>query len=148
MPPIGFFPELVAETGWFYQSRPALSALWHLPLDSIIYKYFDAFTFPAGRQEVVLSWLAEMLRISSTDPGALDKFQRIGERFLSSGSAAEAQWLYARTLDAVGQNSGSPHIRAVALHFGRLSYAFDRPGRKPTVYDEQAIANDIAVRAS
>lgn len=146
--PIEYFPELTAETGWFYRARPALSALWRLPSDRLVDSYFQTFTFPAGQQQAVLSWLAEMLQAAGTDPGALEKFQKLADQVLVAGSADEARWLYARTLEAVGQNGANTHIKALALHFGRLSYAFDRPGRVPTLYDEQAIANDIAVRAS
>jgi hypothetical protein len=39
-----------------------------------------------------------------------------------------------------------PELRVPALDFGRIAYAVRRPGGLPTVYDEQAIQNDILMR--
>lgn len=144
--PVGYFPELVSSGGWFDRSRTALSMLWHSPYARLIDLYFRSFSFPVGRRSAVLQWFNEMLQSFGTNAVLLEKFQQVGLSFVSSGGADEAQWLYEKTLDAVQQNSGHPNAKAVALVFGRASYAFGRVLKQPTVYDEQAIANDISAR--
>jgi hypothetical protein len=146
-PPVGFFPELVATNGWFARSHPALARLWQSRFCEVIVQYFRWFTFPAGQQGIVLSWLSDMLDTYEADPVALRLFRRVGASVLAAGGPAEAQWLYARTLDVVQRTAGT-EIKIVALTFGRTSYALHRPAQQSTVYDEQAIANDINVRRS
>ena len=142
---IGYFPELVADDGWFVRARPALSSLWHQS-EHLVDEYFATFIFPAGHQQHVLVWLMDMLQGSIATPEAAARFVRVAERVIASGSSVEARWMYDRTLDTLVLNGASTPIRVVALRLGRLSYAAARPDRKPTVYDEQAIANDLSVR--
>lgn len=104
--------------------------------------YFTCFSFTEGHQQDLLRWLQELLIANDID---LERLARVAERALSAGGAQEAEWFYRRTLEALSERKDNPKFRTFALQMGRLSYAFSRPGRKPTVYDEQAIANDIAV---
>lgn len=56
--------------------------------------------------------------------------------------------IYEGALFAVQQSGGAPNAKRFALLVGRLSLGSRRPDGLPTVYDEQAIANDISARTS
>jgi hypothetical protein len=91
----------------------------------------------------VLDWLAGM--IHNNDPGQLATVTAVVSR--NYFTSAQTTWLYQRSLESVQASKGDPAIKTLALQIGRLSYASSRPDRRPTIYDEQAIANDIAVRS-
>jgi hypothetical protein len=144
--PIGFLPELTQAKGWFEQVAPILRALF-LKANSrtadVVVMYFQAFTFPASQQTPVLVWLDGALDII-TVPDQEHLFRRIVNSVLSESDPAGSDWLYRRTLERVRNTNGAPGFKALALHVGRLRYGAGRPDRQPTLYDEQAIANDIA----
>lgn len=143
-PPIGDTPELTGRERWFARVAPALTALLRDAEGAgIVEWYFSFFSFPAGRQEQLLSWLATLLDESAGVPP--EWLRRVTERALSSGGPAEADWLYQRALEALRRRGNDPEFKTFVLHVGRLSYAFNRPGRRLTIYDEQALANDIAM---
>ena len=77
----------------------------------------------------------------------------IRERVLSlihlvSGiTQAETQDLYNTSLKILEANPGTQEAKTLALDLGRLHYSILRPSKKPTIYDEQAIQNDIIVRS-
>jgi len=81
------------------------------------------------------------------------KNQPIREQILSlihlvSGiTQAETQDLYNTSLKVLEANSSSQEAKMLVLDLGRLHYSVLRPDKKPTIYDEQAIQNDIIVRA-
>ncbi|XZE35415.1 hypothetical protein SH501x_000906 [Pirellulaceae bacterium SH501] len=54
--------------------------------------------------------------------------------------------VYNLALKGVASSGGSVAAKTFALNIGRISYSIGRPGGVPTVYDEQAILNDIRVR--
>jgi hypothetical protein len=91
----------------------------------------------------VLEWLSGV--IHDNDPGQLATVMAVVNQHYFS--PAQMAWLYQRSLESVQASNGDPAIKALALHIGRISYASSRPDRRPTIYDEQAIANDIAVRS-
>ena len=62
--------------------------------------------------------------------------------------APHRQWLYDRALDLVQRTPGSADLAVLALEIGRWHFGLSRPDGKVTVYDEQAIQNDISVRRS
>lgn len=143
--PVGYHPSLGGSERWFEEHAPVLTSL----LDDsegvrVAEQFFEFFLFPAGTQGQVLTWLSSLLRGEHAVVSA-GLLQRIADRVLTNGGPAEADWFYRRTLEALRYRSSDPAFKAFALHVGRLSYAFSRPGRRPTVYDEQAIANDIAM---
>lgn len=55
--------------------------------------------------------------------------------------------MYDESLDLVTTNSNDPHTKTLALELGRLHYSINRENKSPTIYDEQAIQNDILVRS-
>ena len=57
------------------------------------------------------------------------------------------KYLYEVGLGAVSASHGTPLAKTQALGLGRLHYATLRPDGKLTLYDEQALANDIAARS-
>lgn len=145
--PVGHTTELTQDGGWFYRVAPTLNKLARsLSEATLVEKYFQCFTFPAGHQRGVLELLAQILAEAAGDSLRLEFFKRLASLVLVTSAPTEAQWLYARALDLVARDGGTPSAKAVALHVGRLSYSAGRHGRQPTIYDEQAIANDIAVR--
>jgi len=91
----------------------------------------------------VLDWLAGMIR--NNDPSQLATVMAIVNQYYFSPE--QIAWLYQRSLESVRASKGDPTLKALALQIGRISYASSRPDRRPTIYDEQAIANDIAVRS-
>lgn len=63
-------------------------------------------------------------------------------------SASIAARVYSLALECVEASRGGSAARQFALASGRLAYGLKRKGGKPTVYDEQAIFNDIDSRAA
>jgi len=60
--------------------------------------------------------------------------------------ANQRQWLYDRTLDLLQRTPSSAALAVLALEVGRWHLGRSRPGGAVTIYDEQAIQNDMAVR--
>lgn len=54
--------------------------------------------------------------------------------------------LYRVALEILEENPEMSELKVYALEVGRWYYSSQRPDRKPTIYDEQAIQNDIIVR--
>lgn len=67
--------------------------------------------------------------------------QAIGKDSLSSKEVYEA------ALEVLSQHPDQIPLKQYALKVGRWHYGIQRPGGKVTIYDEQAINNDIAVRS-
>lgn len=55
-------------------------------------------------------------------------------------SAATADQLYRGSLPLL---RGRPKLRPLVLELGRFAYGWRRPGGALTIYDEQAIQNDM-----
>ncbi|HET6883516.1 MAG TPA: hypothetical protein VFI31_25415 [Pirellulales bacterium] len=55
--------------------------------------------------------------------------------------------IYGSALDLLSNNPKSPIAKQLVLDIGRWHYGKSRPDGRPTVYDEQAIQNDILVRS-
>ncbi|RCJ38289.1 hypothetical protein A6770_13115 [Nostoc minutum NIES-26] len=77
------------------------------------------------------------------------KNQPIRERILSlihlvSGITQAETNTSLKILEA---NLSSQEAKMLVLDLGRLHYSVSRPDKKPTIYDEQAIQNDIIVRS-
>lgn len=145
---IGPIPDLTAPGGWFDRVRPTLRQLARTPPGAqLIEDYFRCFAFGGDQQAKALEFLANLLRDASTDDTQLKLFTRVATVVLTTSTPTEARWLYDKTLDAVTTLRGAPAVKSVALSVGRSYYAALRPDKQLTLYDEQAIANDIAVRA-
>lgn len=54
---------------------------------------------------------------------------------------------YESSLKILEANPNSQEAKVLVLDLGRLHYSILRPNKKPTIYDEQAIQNDILVRS-
>jgi hypothetical protein len=135
------------QVGWFGRVLPALTQLSDNAADSaLVEAYFYNFAFPAGSQSKVLEFLYAMLRQAVVDSRKLELFKRIAVQVLVSSLPAEARWIYDRALELVRAHSGVAASKDLALFIGRHAYAAARADRRPTLYDEQAIANDIAVQ--
>jgi hypothetical protein len=55
--------------------------------------------------------------------------------------------IYNQVLDLLEVNPSKKHIKSLCLLIGRKHYASMRPDKNPTIYDEQAIQNDILARS-
>ena len=93
----------------------------------------------------VFAWVSSLLRAGVGDPSQLATASTIVARLWFP--APDLALLYQQSLDVVQSSKGTPTAKELALRLGRLSYAAGRPDKRPTVYDEQAVANDIAMRA-
>lgn len=145
--PTGYHHELTTDGGWFDRVAPYLTTLLQTNMGAAVAeRYFHLFTFPAGYQQKPLTLLDRLLKNGKDDEQSVASFQRLAGPLLALSSPREVQWLYARALENVRERKGAPSSKALALFIGRHSYSATRPDRAPTLYDEQAIANDIAAR--
>jgi hypothetical protein len=60
---------------------------------------------------------------------------------------ASSKEMYEASLEILSEHPEQLPLRQYALEVGRWHFGIQRPGRKVTIYDEQAIQNDIAVRS-
>lgn len=60
---------------------------------------------------------------------------------------SESQYLYEASLKVLEANPSSQEARLLVLNLGRLHYGLLRPNGRVTIFDEQAIQNDIIVRS-
>jgi hypothetical protein len=146
-PPVGYVQELTASGGWFERVSPVLRRLTNTDAGTkVVGAYFRSFVFPSGQQAAALAFLADFLNDSAADAKRLAFFEKAASGVVETSSQPEARWLYDQALAHVRMHRGAPSTKAVALTIGRLSYSAGRPNRQPTVYDEQAISNDIAAQ--
>lgn len=129
---------------WFEITSPALARLVRAPSTApVVEWYFECFEFPPGKARELLLWLESLIRSRTGIP--FDLLLRIVERALRRSGPAETEWLYKRALAELRQNTADREFKSLVLALGRLSYGSKRYDRRLTVYDEQAIANDISV---
>lgn len=62
--------------------------------------------------------------------------------------APETQVVYEAALEILANNPGNATAKQFVLNVGRWHFGRNRPDKRPTVYDEQAIQNDILVRSA
>lgn len=55
--------------------------------------------------------------------------------------------IYNDVLEILASNPDKIHLKPLCLEIGRKHYSALRPDKRPTIYDEQAIQNDILVRS-
>lgn len=114
-PPVGFFPELVAQDGWFNNVTPILTRLLRNGRTSpLVEWYFTCFSFPAGQQGDLLAWLNDRLR-NEQPPIAVDLLERVAGQALRDGGAAEADWFYRRTLEVLRTRSQDVAFKTFVL---------------------------------
>ena len=107
--------------------------------------------FAAERSKAAAKNLAERLitRLARAVTSEHSNRELHGQLLAVAGtSAAIASRVYSLALQCVEASHGSSAARQFALAAGRLAHGLRRKGGHPTVYDEQAIANDIDSRAS
>lgn len=107
---------------------------------------FEKTSFASADRSPLLGWLAELIGPAGRAQETFSLFTRLILRLKPQLSPAEATWLYEISLHNVEASKGLPGAKALALHLGRASYSAARPDRVPTIYDEQAINNDIGAR--
>ncbi|MGA1601805.1 MAG: hypothetical protein ACO4CG_05910 [Prochlorothrix sp.] len=65
----------------------------------------------------------------------------------STKGKLSSELFYNAALQILEENPGTISLKQYALDIGRWHYSLDRPDKKVTIYDEQAIQNDILVRS-
>lgn len=96
-------------------------------------------------------WLSELVSLAysmlSNNPRNR-QVQSIAMTFLAALKFPQqhSQWLYDRTLDLVGAAPQTQELAILSLEVRRWHCANSRPDGKVTLYDEQMVQNDIAVR--
>jgi len=140
----------LAPAGWFDRSKKGLAKLLSIAQTSVVEWFFVFFTpsMLVGSRQELLTWFHEMVMLHRNDLRILEAIAGIIERMSIALTQPEADWLYARALETVQSSNSTSPARTFALRIGRMRYSRSRPNRVPTVYDEQAIANDIAARVS
>ncbi len=68
-------------------------------------------------------------------------------RHMAGLPAQVSEWVYSTTLELLEHNRDAVACKRLALEAGRWHFGRIRDDRKVTIYDEQAIQNDILVRA-
>jgi hypothetical protein len=91
------------------------------------------------------AWLGDAVRATAQNAGIAPTVAAAIERAGFAIAPQQRRWLYDMALAQVTASGGNPQLKQLALRTGRVTYGSLRPHRAPTTYDEQAIANDIAV---
>lgn len=100
-----------------------------------------------GREAAKLfNRIDDVLRANPTDPEAHAEARRLFNRMDGLAVPLFAGPLYALVLELLQNHPGDSNLRVFALEAGRLALGLGRPGGLPTIYDEQAIQNDISAR--
>lgn len=98
-------------------------------------------------EQTQLSRLLLELRKSPLDTSAQNEFLWFiqAARFLRPEQSLR---FYNLALKTLAENPGDTRAKTFALEVGRWHYSLQRSDRKLTIYDEQALQNDILVRSS
>jgi len=96
--------------------------------------------------------LADSLEKEFENPPIKDKLLDLVDTFNTANpfdkiTEHETQDLYNAALKILEAHPDNVEAKKLALYLGRLHYTTVRNGKKLTVYDEQAIQNDIAIRS-
>jgi len=96
------------------------------------------------------SFLRETVKVIRENPNRRDIHGAVEEALRAMPKAritpGQSEWLYHRALEIVKQQPAEADVAVLALGIGRWHCSRARPDGKVTVYDEQMIQNDIAVR--
>ena len=112
----------------------------------LLYRHFAAERAKAAARESAARLLSRLASAINEDHSNRELH---GQILAAAGCSADAAArAYRLALDCVEASHGSGAARQFALSAGRLAHGMRRKGGQPTVYDEQAIANDIDSRAS
>ncbi|MDB4654254.1 hypothetical protein OAE40_00600 [Rubripirellula sp.] len=111
----------------------------------LIYLFFSyiARLRKAGDAEREQAW-RELVSDLRRSPSSLDIQDRVYE-FVRANPQFRGT-AYKHSLQAVQASRGSPESKSFALEMGRFVHGSSRPEGGPTIYDEQAIQNDIQAR--
>jgi len=139
----------------FYQLTLDLQEMKRNPdneekLDSIINKIkaLDKYSFEPDTYKFILDFLKEKPLNKKVRDCVLDFCEKASKntgyykiRLFNSID------LYNCSLEILEESPGQTSLKAFCLEVGRWHYSKHRPGGKVTIYDEQAIQNDISVRS-
>jgi len=101
---------------------------------------------PGGAaQQELLQALASLIESNSRDEILVqDVLNTMGWIGVGSGHSS---WIYGNALRLLEAAPDNPALKRLVLQVGRWHFGRSRPGGVPTTYDEQAMLNDITVRA-
>lgn len=98
----------------------------------------------ASRHQIAESRLPVLFQMLASAPDNATATAEIMQHLRACPSLASNS--YQAALNIVQQTNGAPAAKILALELGRLFFASNRPDGNPTIYDEQAINNDIKMR--
>jgi hypothetical protein len=135
--PAGFFPAHQEIFSRMVVDRTASVILQWL---------FEKVEFAPADGPFLGRWFADLIASAAKNHEVQERFVGLFGRLKPRPASLDAAQLYHLALAQVELLKGSPGSKALALFLGRTSYSASRPGRTPTIYDEQAINNDIYAR--
>jgi hypothetical protein len=101
------------------------------------------------RAETILGTLLDELTKKPTDASTHEQFiHDVGvEPLRTHLSTARSEIAYRTALRILEQNPSSLAVKTFALAVGRWHFGRSRPDKQVTIYDEQAMQNDILLRS-
>jgi hypothetical protein len=92
--------------------------------------------------------IQQALSAEVTDSTVLAEVKGLFAQLKLTGYAVIARTTYSSLLSCLARQPGNTELRVYVLEMGRLAYGMSRPEGVPTLYDEQAVQNDILVRTA
>jgi hypothetical protein len=119
-------------------------------LEDVVKKLNPSFQFSVNtgmlQRSNTFRLLADSLPKEFHNPEVSEKIIEI-IKLLQAITPAETEELYKIALKILEANPDRQEAKVIVLDLGRLHYSILRPNKVPTIYDEQAIQNDIIVRS-
>jgi hypothetical protein len=139
--------NLTPPAGFFDQSAPLFTRMVDAAATLPTLEWlFAKVTFAREDRAALLRWFGDLAFAAGRDAPAYARFSELLPRVKPPLTSVEARWFYDLSLRNVELLKGAPRAKALALQLGRSSYSAERADRRPTIYDEQAINNDISAR--
>lgn len=111
-------------------------------------EFAKAIQRQARRESELMAAIREVLSAEVTDGAVLSEAKRLFSSLSPTGRRVLVTGVYDSLLSCLARQPGNTELRVNVLEIGRLAYGSKRPEGVPTIYDEQAVQNDILVRTS
>lgn len=112
---------------------------------------FDASFDKSMLKKWMLPVVIPLLRVKPLDKSIRDLVFDYAKKTITISvtrpNEASSKDMYDASLEILSEHPEQLALKQYALEVGRWHFGIQRPGRKVTIYDEQAIQNDIAVRS-
>jgi predicted RNA-binding protein Jag len=111
-------------------------------------EFSKAIQRQARREAELMAAIREVLSAEVTDSAVLSEAKRLFASLSPTGRRVFVTGVYDTLLSCLARQPGNTELRVNVLEIGRMAYGSKRPEGVPTIYDEQAVQNDILVRTS